>query len=88
MPVGVAAGEIEEIDACEDDKEAGEEGEGVDCVCRIEAAEQDEGGDEGGGCEGHVVERVYSVELVSVPSRNFGKGSYIEVENWLRALLK
>ena len=71
MPVRVAAGKIEEIDACEDDKEAGEEGEGVDCVCGIEAAEEDEGGDEGGGCEGYVVERVYSVEFVSVSLTQF-----------------
>lgn len=55
MPVGVAAGEVEEVDACEDDEEAGEEGDGVDCVCGVEAAEEDEGCDEGGRCECHIV---------------------------------
>ena len=42
VAIRVAAGEVEKVDACENDKEAGEEGEGIDCVCGIEAAEEDE----------------------------------------------
>jgi len=42
MTVGIAAGEIEQVDAGEDNQEAAEEGEGVHRVGGIEAAEEDE----------------------------------------------
>ena len=58
--VGIFAGEVEEIDSCEDCEEAAEEGYGVYGVGGVEAAEEDEGGAEGAGCEGYVVEGVYS----------------------------
>lgn len=43
--VGVFAGEVEEVDAGEDGEEAAEEGDCVDGVVGVEAAEEDEGGD-------------------------------------------
>lgn len=70
VAVRVAAGEIEEIDAGEDDEEAAEEGEGIDGVGGVEAAEENEGGAERGGREGDVVERVDSVKAsVRIPGR-------------------
>jgi hypothetical protein len=60
VAVWVTAGEVEEVDACEDDEEATEQGEGVDGVGGTEAAEEEEGGAEGCGSEGHVVEGVYA----------------------------
>lgn len=59
--VGVPAGDVEQVDAGEDYEEAGEQGEGVDGVGGVEAAVEDEGGAEGGGCEGYVVEGVNSI---------------------------
>jgi hypothetical protein len=61
--VWVAAGDVEEVDTGEDYEEAGEEREGVYGVGGVEAAVEDEGGAEGGGCEGYVVEGVDAVEL-------------------------
>lgn len=56
----VGAGEVEEVDAGEGDEEAADERDGVDRVGGVEAAEEDEGGAEGGGSKGYVVERVYA----------------------------
>lgn len=58
--LGVLAGQVEEVDAGEDDQEAAEETDGVDGVGGVEAAEEDEGGEEGEGREGYVVEGVYA----------------------------
>jgi hypothetical protein len=54
----VGAGEIEEVDARKGHEEAADEGDGVDGVGGVEAAEEDEGGAEGGCREGYVVEGV------------------------------
>lgn len=63
MAVRIGAGEVQQVDAREDDEEAAEEG---DCVygrgC-VEAAEEEEGGDESEGCEGYVVEGVDTGEV-------------------------
>jgi hypothetical protein len=59
--VWVPARDVEEIDAGKDYEEAGEEREGVYGVGGVEAAIEDEGGAEGRGCEGYVVERVDAV---------------------------
>ena len=67
MTIGVAAAEVEEVDAGKDDEEAGEEREGVYGVGGVEALEKDEGRAESSGCEGDVVEGVNS-EKVSVVS--------------------
>ncbi len=63
MAVWIAAGEVEKVNACKDDEEAGEEGEGVYGVGGVEALEEDEGGAEGGCCEGDIVEGVDSADL-------------------------
>jgi hypothetical protein len=60
IAVGVFAGEVQEVDAGEDGEEAAEERDCVYGVGCIEAAEEDEGGDEGTGGECYVVERVYA----------------------------
>lgn len=57
-PVGVFAREVQQVDATEDDEEAAEEGYGVYRVGGVEASKEDEGGDEGEGREGYVVEWV------------------------------
>lgn len=56
--VGVPAADVEQVDAGEYYEEAGEEREGVYGVGGVEAAVEDEGGAESGGCEGYVVEGV------------------------------
>lgn len=56
--VWIAAGKVEEVYAGEDCEEAGEEGDGVDCIRSIEAAEEDERGRERGGRERDVVDWV------------------------------
>jgi hypothetical protein len=61
--VWIVAAEVEEVDACEGDEEAAEEGDGVDGFGGVEAAEEDKGCAEGGGCEGYVVEGVDAEEL-------------------------
>lgn len=63
FPVRVAAREIEKINAAENDEEAAEEGDSVDGVGSVEALEEDEGGTEGGGCKGYVIERCYSISF-------------------------
>ena len=60
-PLGIFAGEIEQVDAGEDDEEAGKEGNSVDGGGGVEAAEEDEAGEESEGCECDVVQRVYAV---------------------------
>ncbi len=65
VAVGIAAGKVEEINACEDDKEAREKGKGVYGVSGVETLEEDERGAKGGGCEGHVVEGVDSAVGIS-----------------------
>lgn len=42
--IGVAAAEVEQVDACKGDEEAAEQGEGVDGFGCVEALEEDEGG--------------------------------------------
>lgn len=59
--VGVFARKVEEVYAREDDEESAEEGNCVDGVCGIEAAEEKEGRDEGAGGEGNVVEGIDTV---------------------------
>lgn len=49
------ATDVEEVDAHEDDDEAAEQGEGVDCVGCVKALEEDGGGDDCGCCEEDVV---------------------------------
>lgn len=58
VAVGIDPADVEQVDAAEDDEEAGEEGYGVDGVRGVEAAEEDEGCEQGEGREGDVVERV------------------------------
>lgn len=55
------AGEVEEVDSCYGDEEAGDERYVVDWVSGIGAAEEDEGGAKSGGSEGYVVEGVDAV---------------------------
>lgn len=55
LPVRVAARQIEEVNAAENYEEAAEEGDSVDGVGSVETLEEDEGGTEGGGCEGYVI---------------------------------
>lgn len=90
LPVRVAAREVEEVDAAEDNEEATEEGDGVDRVGSIETLEEDEGGTEGSSCEGYVVERCYSVLYQNISSMYFeeAQGAYRELENCVKALLK
>ena len=63
--LGIFAREVEQVDAGEDDEEAGEERDGVDGGGGVEAAEEDEAGDEGEGGEGNVIEGVDAVVGVS-----------------------
>jgi len=70
---GVFAREVEEVDAGEDDEEAAEQGDGVDCVGGVEALEEDEGGAEGAGCEGYVVEGVDTKGRVVLVKSGQGK---------------
>ena len=58
--VRVFAGEVEQVDAGEDDEEATEEGDGVDGVGCVEAPEEDKGGAEGCCGEGNIVEGVHT----------------------------
>lgn len=58
VAIWVFAGEIEQVDASENREEAAKEGDGVNRVGCIEAAEEDERGDECEGREGYVVKRV------------------------------
>lgn len=51
----VAAGEVEEVDSGEDYKEAGDEGEDVDCVGCVKTAVEDEGCAEGCCRERYIV---------------------------------
>ena len=62
VAVGVVAREVEQVDAGEDDKEAAEK---RDCVYGgggVEALEEQEGGCEGAGREGYVVEGVDTID--------------------------
>ena len=59
--VGVAAAQVEQVDAGEGDEEAGQQREGVHGIGGVETAEEDEGGAESGGGEGHVIQRVDTV---------------------------
>jgi hypothetical protein len=89
--VGVFAGEVEEVDAGEDDEEAANEGDGVDGVCRVEAAEEDEGGDEGESRKCDIVEWVDAAPLsvfLPDPAAYMVLQTHIFVSNWLNALLK
>jgi len=76
----VAAREVEEVDSGEDDKEAGDEGENVDCVIGIESAVEDEGGAKCRGCECYVVERIDTMQNQHcfLPQRQC---TYIDVGN-------
>lgn len=55
LAVRVAAGEVEQINPCEDDKETAEERDCVDSVGGVEALEEEERGTENGCGESHVV---------------------------------
>lgn len=59
--VGIFAREVEEVDACEDDEEAAEEGNGIYGVGRVEALEKDEGCEEREGRECDVVEWIDNI---------------------------
>ena len=61
--VGIFAREVEEVDACEDDEEAAEEGNGIYGVGRVEALEKDEGCAEREGRECDVVEWIDTGDL-------------------------
>jgi hypothetical protein len=54
----IFARKIEKVDTGEDGKEATKEGNGVDGVARVEALEEDEGGDESAGGESDIVQGV------------------------------
>ena len=41
-PIGVGAGEVEEVDTREDDEKPAEEGDGIDWIGGVEAPEEDE----------------------------------------------
>lgn len=86
----VAARQVQQVDAREDDEEAAEQADGVDGRGGVEAAEEDEGGDEGEGREGYVVERVDSAAALTarVAQACGGKGSVcvgggVEAVLWL-----
>lgn len=70
--MGVTPGKVQEIDAGKSDQESAKQRESVDWVVRVESAEEDKGGTEGGGGERYVVERVDDV------SGKAGK-SFVEV---------
>lgn len=55
VAVGVASREVQQIDAGESDQEAADQGEGIDGIGRVKAAEEDKRRAEGGGSEGDVV---------------------------------
>ena len=63
--MGVTSRKVQEIDARESDQESAKQREGVDWVIRVESAEEDKGGTEGGGGERYVVERVDAGTTVS-----------------------
>jgi len=82
VALGIVSGEVEKVDAGEDDEESAEEGDRVDGVGRVEATEEDEGGCERGGGEGYVVEWVDAVMSVSqLRSPGILVDAYIFVEN-------
>jgi hypothetical protein len=53
--------DIEQVNAHENDEEAAEEGDRVDSASGVESLEEDGAGDDGGGREEHVVDRVDDV---------------------------
>lgn len=61
----VTSRKVEEIDARKSDQESAKQREGVDWVIRVESAEEDKRGTEGGGGERYVVERVDAGTTVS-----------------------
>lgn len=63
--MGVTPGKVQEIDAGKSDQESAKQRESVDWVVRVESAEEDKGGTEGGGGERYVVERVNTSTPVS-----------------------
>jgi len=84
---------VKEVYAGEDDEETAEEGDCIDWVGSVEAAEEDEGCTKGGSGEGNIVEGVDSVfktkvNLGIIPGHVERGKTYNDVENWLRALLK
>lgn len=58
---GRFSGQIEQVDAHEDDEKATDERDGVDPAGGIEALEEDRRCDDGRGCEEDVVDRVDDV---------------------------
>ena len=56
MAVRVGSREVQEIYAGENDEETCDEGDRVDRVGGVKTSEEDEGGDENGRGEGHVVD--------------------------------
>jgi len=91
-PARVRAREVEEVDAREGDEEAADQRDGVDRVGGVEAAEEDEGGAEGGGREGYVVEGVDAghnqYQYDGAEHVVWRAETHILVGNWLSALLK
>lgn len=88
--VGIAAAEVEEVDARKGDEEATKKGDGVDGFCCVETTEEDEGCAECSSRKGYVVERVDAG--CSWLARNFNLfrlgRTHMLVGNWLSALLK
>lgn len=70
VAVGVVTAEVEQVDAGEGDEEPADEGEGVDSLGGVEALEEDEGGAEGGGREGHIVQGVDTGTELARPCRS------------------
>lgn len=64
VPKRILPGEIEQVDAREDNEEATNQADGVDCVGGVEASEENEGSDKNGGGEEDVVNRVNAFGLL------------------------
>ena len=62
MSIRVFFREVKQEDAREYDEEAAEEGDRIDFGGSVEAFEEDEGGEEDGGCEGYVVDWAYTAK--------------------------
>lgn len=63
--MGVTPGKVQEIDARKGNQESTKQRESIDWVVRVESAEEDKGGTEGGGGERYVVEGVDTGTTVS-----------------------
>ena len=68
MPVGVATRKVQEIHACESNKEAAKERDDRYSISGVESSEEDEGGTECSRGEGDIIKRIHAVRYTLIQS--------------------